>query len=345
MNSRTTLYLHIGQHKTGTSTVQSFFWRNRERIARQGVLYPELGMAGPTHANFALGIPGQRDAMLAAMFARGAADRTDNYQPYRGQDANTLFALLGERIRATKCRAVLLSSECFMEWIEPADLKALIDRHCQCDVKVLIFLRRQDQWIQAVFNQVVKDPGLRYGGRLEQLPQMEMLDYQRTVQGWAAAFGQSSLVIWPYQRAARHDMGVLGMLAREIGLGDLSNYDMPSFQERNVSLEGWQLKILHALNRRDVGRDTFQAVLDVFSRRNETESHGLVTANTIGFDQAKALYGRYRRGNRWIARTFLNERSLFGKPKPGEYTAPGKIKADAVAELLGSISERTGFDR
>jgi len=35
-----TVYLHIGLHKTGTSTIQFFLANNREKLAELGYLYP-----------------------------------------------------------------------------------------------------------------------------------------------------------------------------------------------------------------------------------------------------------------------------------------------------------------
>lgn len=339
MSTSKTLYLHIGQHKTGTSTIQSFLWKNRERLEHNGVLYPELGMSGPTHANFALGLPGKRDEMVASMFESAASDRSETYRSYDGESADALFSQLGDRIGKTSCRAVFLSSECFMEWIEPASLKALIDRHCQCDVRILLFLRRQDQWIQSVFNQVVKDAGLRYGGPLEKLPQMEMLDYQRTVENWEGAFGRANIIVRPYQEAAHYEMGILGIVADVIGLQSIGDYAMPSFSERNVSLKRWQVGILHDLNRRDVSCRHFKRVLEAFSHQNEAADGSREPTNCIDFDQAKAIQKRYAHGNRWIARTFLGKRELFNKLDRREYVDSGSLDLSAASDFLSRMDD------
>ncbi|MEM8665051.1 MAG: hypothetical protein AAGF49_13145 [Pseudomonadota bacterium] len=43
-----TLYLHIGSQKTGSSSIQMSFYRNRRRLARAGVIYPGVS---PNHAS------------------------------------------------------------------------------------------------------------------------------------------------------------------------------------------------------------------------------------------------------------------------------------------------------
>ena len=43
------IVLHIGTHKTATTTIQTFFYRNAARLAEHGVIYPHLGQATGHH--------------------------------------------------------------------------------------------------------------------------------------------------------------------------------------------------------------------------------------------------------------------------------------------------------
>lgn len=40
------LILHIGRHKSGTSSLQDYLFSNQNNLATQGVLYPNAGLAG-----------------------------------------------------------------------------------------------------------------------------------------------------------------------------------------------------------------------------------------------------------------------------------------------------------
>lgn len=332
-----TLYLHIGQHKTGTSTIQSFMWRNRERMAQSGVLYPEIGMAGPTHADFALSLPGKRAEMLESMFSQAASERSSRYQSYQGESSDKLFARLGQRIDDTDCSRILLSSECFMEWISPADIKALTDRHCSCQVKVLIFLRSQSEWIQAVFNQVVKDPGLRYGGKLRALPQVDMLDYEQTLRDWAAAFGDSNIIVRPYTASVDGVGGVLNDMFALLDITELQGYEEPSYNERNISLSRWQLDVLHALNRRNADLRTFKRTLEVFSAQNTEVARSELETNILSFHEAKALQRYYRGGNQRISRKFFRGKALFDRPYRKDYGGTPYDHAGAIAEVIDRV--------
>src|SRR5699024_12805516 len=61
----TTVYLHIGAHKTGTTALQYFLWNNRKRLRKEGYLYPKLGLGGYSHGVLANVIkPNNRDPKL-----------------------------------------------------------------------------------------------------------------------------------------------------------------------------------------------------------------------------------------------------------------------------------------
>ena len=42
-----TVYIHVGTPKTGTSAIQVFFTKNRKLLKEKGVCYPNLGFDFP----------------------------------------------------------------------------------------------------------------------------------------------------------------------------------------------------------------------------------------------------------------------------------------------------------
>jgi hypothetical protein len=43
------LFIHIGMHKAGSSSIQAFLHENAPRLAARGVIYPAMGLNGPAH--------------------------------------------------------------------------------------------------------------------------------------------------------------------------------------------------------------------------------------------------------------------------------------------------------
>lgn len=46
------LILHVGLHRTGTTTLQYFFHKNRDELLKHNIFYPNVGMYGNQHSSF-----------------------------------------------------------------------------------------------------------------------------------------------------------------------------------------------------------------------------------------------------------------------------------------------------
>lgn len=128
--------LHIGPHKTGTTTVQAAFHQNRERLAELGVHY-----AGS-----------RAHPMTAAM---GAS--SNRRVPSNNADAGRLaWASLLEEVHAATEPSVVLSSEFFCE-ADDEHARAIVDALDADSVHVVITLRplvniMSSQWQQYIQN-------------------------------------------------------------------------------------------------------------------------------------------------------------------------------------------------
>jgi len=209
------LLLHIGMPRTGTSAIQEALWARRERLASLGVLYPELGLSGPTHAVFANVFKGPSwEAVLAGLRGPGAP-APDPYAT--GEDADELYGVLRALLEGTSARLVVLSSECFVEWIDP---QAVADQLLPYGIRprVVVYLRRQDLWIQSVYSQLVKDRFIRYTGQLRELPQCAVMDYCALLAPWAQAFGLENVIVRVYDRRILRGGGVVEDFLDLLGL-------------------------------------------------------------------------------------------------------------------------------
>lgn len=131
--------LHIGPHKTGTTTVQAAFHQNRERLEGLGVHYA-----------------GQRAHPMTAAIGASTNRRLPSNSSDAGAEAWT--ALLAE-IRASTARAVVLSSEFFCE-ADDARARAIAEVLDPSRVHVVITLRPLvnivgSQWQQYIQNRAV----------------------------------------------------------------------------------------------------------------------------------------------------------------------------------------------
>ena len=140
-----TLYIHAGYPKTGTTSIQQYFLENRLLLQHYGILYPTVGLHGPGHVKFAI-----------------------SYLPKRYKERQRQANLLCEDIDRFDTRDVLLT-ELDKTWpsshtvlittesrlaIDNSGVEQLIQTYQPSfDIKVIIFLRRQDHYAESIIAQ------------------------------------------------------------------------------------------------------------------------------------------------------------------------------------------------
>ena len=334
-----TLYLHVGMHKTGTTSIQYFCWKNRFSLKDLNFLYPELGLSGPTHAHFALCLPGDRQKILKKICYVDYSAMDSPYKKYTGFPPEILYKQLGEAVQETSCDNILLSSECFLEWIDPGDVARLIDRYVHCKVKIIIYLRRQDQWIQAVFNQIVKDPYIRYVGKLEEMPQIEMMDYYETISKWANRFGRKNILVRIYEKQNLHAGNIIVDLLTNFGLAPEDFSGFPALnEEANMGINWEGLKLLHSLNRHHASDSLYRKVLNLLSSR-VMRNYDTPSQNALNFEDAIKLYEKYKSSNERVSKDYCDGKRIFDPPTRHEYIGSGLSPEDIFSEILIDMFE------
>lgn len=133
--------LHIGAHKTATTYLQATFHRNRDLLARHGLIYPDLGvndahhpLAGLWQDNLGVDLPKSGPGSPAAMWDRIVEDHAG------GED--TVF-LSGENF-----------SRCHPQPVDFAEVAARLAPFAQ--VRVVYTVRRQVELVPSLWVQVAK---------------------------------------------------------------------------------------------------------------------------------------------------------------------------------------------
>ncbi len=190
-------YVHVGTHKTGTTSIQCFLTGNRQRFADHGVHLPTAGCdedATVAHHQIA------RELMELPGFdpARGGLDR------------------LADELRHSSAPTACLSSELFsFLYDKPAALTRLRDAILAAGFtpRIVVYLRPQASYCTALYAENVRqgyrlpfatyfDDILTHGAYRWNGASGPPLDYTRLLDGFAAVFGRTAIEARRYRPRA-----------------------------------------------------------------------------------------------------------------------------------------------
>lgn len=192
--------LHIGSTKTGSSALQHHLFAGRDRLARHGVLYPDLGVQSGAHHLL---------AALAHPTAWGI--HSDRLPAKRSERLHWLSAYVAEIRRRAEAEAlahVVLSSEywwgCFDDWSYAALAEALAGN----EVRLVCAVRRQDFWLESSYLQAVKNGNAQefdeFMARLESR-RHNGLNYLKVIERLEAALSPVETRVVPYEFRNRRE--------------------------------------------------------------------------------------------------------------------------------------------
>lgn len=275
------LFVHIGTHKTGTSALQMFFTTYHDSLAAKGVHYLKSGRGQMrAHHTLAWAIRGMHGRKMSVW------DETR------------------DELAQSKAPINIISSEALW-FTDPASVKEqLKDRD---DVRVVIYLRRQDQYLQSLYKQAVTS-GRKDDFRSWRTQTGDRGDYLSVLRAWASAFGRENLILRAYERDdARVDVTqdffeTIGVdVAAEIAERDTRQ------GRHNPSPRHELLSLIRAANKTPYKFEHDKFFWSVI--------HGngayVGSSDLLGYDECVALMRDYEGINRGLSEEFFDGRDIF----------------------------------
>ncbi len=312
-----TIYIHIGAPKTATSTLQRTLADNHDKLLESGVLYPASLRNGDAH-----------HLLVCDLIETFQEIRMPDVW-YGSQPRGEAWARLTSEIDrfGTDIHSVIISSELFFGQNRSIEaILGAVSGHLQGhEVRVVVYLRRQDQLYSSFYNQDVKGvrqwPESAY--QFYQTHQIFQQDYHSLLNVWSSAFGQKHVIIRPFES----DQWVNGDIVQDFCAATGTALLPSDFRERNESLGPVQLYVKRCLNRIGFDKGANGEVLQVLQEVCPQAPSG----NCCYVHPA--LYKRYReewlRANQAIAEEYLDSQPLFHDPIP----EPHEIELYAINKM------------
>lgn len=133
------LFLHIGLQKTGTSSIQVMLASSAKHLEHSGYSYPMLPV--PESKRSPVWTSPFRHNCVAATYA----DFHSTFEPLTDSEHNALVSeMLDSKLDS------IMSAE---EFSRQKDFSALANRLREFEITVILYLRRQDRYIESLYNQ------------------------------------------------------------------------------------------------------------------------------------------------------------------------------------------------
>ena len=296
--------------KTGTSSIQDLLRRNRTRLADAGILYPRApGRA--RHVRFGLLFqPDNRLRRLPAWHSMGIDSPARFRQRFQRK-------LMREIERAALPR-VLFSDEALYGLPEQG-LRGVAEFAAQYDgsLRVVVYLRRQDDHLVSHYQQVVKvGETRRLVERIQQADYSNIHDYYARLRSWGQQAQPDGLVV----RRFEPDQFAGGSLhqdffeAAEIRGLECGFEQLPS-RNQSLGAEAVEfLRILNLLRKQDPSAAALTAGNhDIIGRLGLLDDGPSLTAPGALLDE---VMSRWSASNAAVAHEFIQDgESLFRKPR------------------------------
>lgn len=319
---------HIGMPKCATTTIQSFLEARADWLATQGQIYerhPEDRTRNQGNA-----------AQLAAICM--------------AQDAARMEAHLGYFLRAG--RDVVLSSEVLFDlWREKKfmPLRDAVER-MGYEPRVVVYLKRQDLWIESDFKQHVKGRSDWVGSfedLLERRWSRGTLDYHRLLSAWEAQVGRAAMRIVPLNPSQPQDFAMRRLL-------DVIGVALPDgplgIAQQNVSPPAAMIEaarhIKAALMAQGMRAPDVAPLLARFMARASDRAQAGAAQEILSPEARRDLLARCAASNAALARDFLGGRDPFEAPKaeaedwvPLAERAVAILSTHVVQEMRAALPE------
>lgn len=298
------VYIHIGTHKTGSTAIQQAFSKGAAGLVRLG---------------------------FREDIARS---------PWTQSDADRLAAHLRAQILPSRPVNYLLSTERFcgeplQGYAQAGDIARRVrDITRDFDPVIVVFLRRQDDFIESLYTQMIHQGGSQtFAGFMETI-RPEIMDWHRLLEAYAAVFGRENIVVrryhadfYPEPRSLLVDFcGIVGVdpaaLAEEGGAGT---------PNQGYSKEAMEVALQCNPHLDEKGRRHLRRLLQKISPKPVFQSYGYLDIHL-----RRQILAACAESNAAVRRDYLpglpGHEPLF--PEPAECATPVDSHASGAATLL-----------
>lgn len=221
-----TLYIHIGPHKTGTTTIQAYLHENAQFLIANNVLYPQVGR-------------GVQAPQQHWQFGQAVLDGDTAYLGKFAQSVDQELAKCG-------AETLLISTEVLSRQTVTAEqLSRVAELFPNARRIWVMMLRRQDRLIGSFYSEHVKKGLLAYPAGMEKVSGPELLDHLRRIRLVADASDGDPIIIGSFEQMKTD---LVRMFLDMIGLNRCYSSERVNPSPQNVAMPPFILRGIRLIN-------------------------------------------------------------------------------------------------
>ena len=336
MSKKPVLYLHIGSPKTGTTALQECLAKNQNFLMQNKICYPPYRKG---HYKISNAHSDLSRAIMSEYLERNDVVDLKRYEPPISVICNVknIFKENNSNTLILSCESLFETSG-FIEWFpDSAYTKPLIlgrrkytmeyfkETFKEFNIKIVCYLRRQDDYIESLYNQIGKKPCNVYneflyfpenafgkreirGGAscdvsfLNKLLNVRFIDYYKNLCQWAEIYGKENIIVRPYEKSQLPNGIEYDFFTNVLGFKSDLLTELDLYKEVNVSFNKDIIEYKLAAHPFDMKNELEELnnspALDYLKQNNKK--------NILTARQADEILEYYKVGNEKIAREYLN---------------------------------------
>ena len=292
------LYIHIGLHKTGTTAIQTLLYFNRKLFLNKGIYYPEVHESAKA--------PLQQRYLITLIRQNKKAEFIDFFKQ-----------------SASKVSNVVISSECFLEeesfikWFEA--LKLIFD-----NIKVIVYVRRQDEWVESVYKFYIRYHGSRVNIKFNEWVNGFLnnktiwyynLHWNELIKNWAGAFRDENIIVKLYDRDKFYMGSLYNDFIRILEIDDIEGFPHSHDDKINSSIKNRNEVEFYRISNHYFRREEQSALI---SRVNQYFEHD--TYSMLSPDNRQRIMKHVQESNEEIGKIYFNgNKNIFRELNFEEY--------------------------
>ncbi len=317
-----TLYIHIGSPKTGTTAIQGFLKNNGKVLRHAGVNYMSAGRINIAHNG------------VAGSFRKG--------------EGAIVCAEIAAEIEESRFPTHIISSEMFFRpavaRVMGRDLFAGLPDWLRARTKIIVYLRRQDRYLEALYKQLVKNARIPTGAMAFYERKLESLAYAYSLDPYAKRFGAENIILRPFERQHFRNGDVIEDFVDQLGVeltGELTRPDTST--NKTFSLEMSEVLGMLAAETSLNTRDLIRALIAL-------EPPDVVRSNDVyDLETRRKIATHHAARNEILRQTYcphldvlFDESDLAegNRDKPADHAANWRAAVHAAAKAIAHVEAK-----